>query len=233
VHAHVGALARAALEGGRIPAVLGGDHSTPYGAIAAVAEAHPGLGILHVDAHADLRDAYLGFRWSHASIFHNVLQLPGVARQVGVGWRDLGAAEFAAIAAEPDRIAAWLDRDLDDEQRGGISWDDVCRRIVDDLPQIVHVSVDIDGLDPALCPNTGTPVPGGLSWRQVCTLLRTVSERRRVVGFDLCEVSPGPSFAAGPLPGLRSSRAEWDANVGARMLYKLAGCAVRSRGRGR
>jgi agmatinase len=96
--------------------------------------------------------------------------------------------------------------------------DALCRRVVERLPRHVHLSWDIDGLSPDLCPHTGTPVPGGLSFAEACHLLRTVVESgRRIVGLDLCEVSPGPRGD------------EWDANVGARLLYKMIGCAVRSR----
>jgi agmatinase len=230
VHAHVYAAARAALADGAIPAVLGGDHSSPYGLIRAVAEAHPGVGILHVDAHADLRDAYLGFRWSHASIQHNALELPGVGRLVGVGYRDMGAAERARIAAEPRRIRAFFDHDMSASMAAGETWAAIAARIVGELPPQVYISFDIDGLSPTLCPNTGTPVPGGLEFGMMQLLLREVATRREVVGFDLCEVSPGPDGFRPPARR-RSSAAEWDANVGARVLYKLCGCAIRSRAR--
>ncbi len=224
VHAWVRAHTEAALDAGRIPAVLGGDHSTPYGLISAVAERHPGLGVLHLDAHADLRDAFLGFRWSHASIFHNVLSNhANVSRLVGVGWRDMGSAELARIAAENGRIEAWTDQRLADAELNGRPFRSVIDEIVASLPPKVHISIDIDGLDPVLCPNTGTPVPGGVSWRQFAALLKAVAEQREVVSFDLCEVSPGPDGAG--------EDDTWDAIVGARALYKLAGCAVFSRRR--
>lgn len=213
--------AQAVLARGAIPAVLGGDHSAPYGLIRALSERHPGLGVLHIDAHADLRDAYEGFEWSHASIFHNVLKLPGVSRQVGVGWRDVGRAEIDRVHAEPHRIRAFFDRDLAFELARGRTWVELCQRIIDALPEQVYISFDIDGLDPSLCPHTGTPVPGGLSFRDMQVLLCMLSDQREVVGFDLCEVSPGE--------GALDEREDWDANVGARVLYKLAGCALRSR----
>ncbi|MFM2247524.1 MAG: agmatinase [Pseudomonadota bacterium] len=221
VHAWVYAEANAILDAGAIPAVLGGDHSSPYGLLRAVSERHPGVGVLHIDAHADLRDAYLGFRWSHASIFHNALQLPGIARHVGLAWRDIGARELARVAAEAGRIVAFTDVDLARAEAEGETWAQTCDRVIAALPPKVYVSFDIDGLDPALCPHTGTPVPGGLSWRQLHILLAKLSAARAVVGFDLCEVSPGPA-------GL-DAEDEWDANVGARALFKLAGCALRSR----
>lgn len=218
VYAH----ACAAWDAGRVPAVVGGDHSSPYGLIRASAERVPELGVLHIDAHADLRDAYLGFRWSHASIFHNVLRdCASVTRLVGVGWRDMGARELERIAREPDRIHAWTDQRLAAAQLGGMPFTEIARELVQALPEHVHVSIDIDGLDPALCPRTGTPVPGGLAWREVEYLLDLLSRERRVVSFDLCEVSPGPG-------GVTEDDA-WDAIVGARLLYKLCGAAVVSR----
>jgi agmatinase len=224
VNARVGDLARKALAAGRIPAVVGGDHSSPFGLIEAVARHYPQLGVLHLDAHADLRSAYLGFRWSHASIFHNVLEhCPSVERLVGVGWRDMGRSELERIAREPGRISAWTDQRLADAQLSGRSFADVVNDIVAELPPFVHISIDIDGLDPTLCPNTGTPVPGGVSWREVELLLRTVAQTRTITSFDLCEVGPGP--------GGVTEEDTWDAIVGARLLYKLCGAAVVSRQR--
>lgn len=207
------------LEAGKLVGVVGGDHSAPFGAIAAVAERHPGVGILHVDAHADLRQAYEGLRWSHASIVYNVLtELPDVARIVQVGVRDFCDEEDLLIRAHPDRLRTFFDADLRQQLLDGESWNRLAGRIVAELPREVYVSFDIDGLDPALCPHTGTPVLGGLSFPEACALLRLIVQSgRRVVGFDLCEVAPGPDGS------------EWDGNVGARVLYKLIGFALKSR----
>lgn len=202
---------------GRLVGVVGGDHSTPFGAIRAVAEAHPGVGVLHIDAHADLRVAYEGFRWSHASIMANVLEhVPGVARLVQVGLRDLCQAEHERIQAEPQRVAAFFDPWLQAEKQRGVPWFDLVARIIAELPEQVYVSFDIDGLDPTLCPHTGTPVPGGLSFAEAMGLLDALSRTsRQIVGFDLNEVAPGPDGD------------EWDANVGARVLYRMIGFALR------
>ncbi|MCA9729736.1 MAG: agmatinase family protein, partial [Candidatus Eisenbacteria bacterium] len=197
----------------KIVAVVGGDHSVPLGAIRATARAHPGIGILHLDAHADLRDAYMGFTYSHASIFHNVMEEPAVAKLVQVGLRDLSNAEARTITESDGRIVAYFDSDLQNRLLGGEPWGAIVDEIVGMLPRTVYLSFDIDGLDPALCPNTGTPVPGGLGFSQVLRLLRAVAESgRKIVGLDLCEVSPGPG-----------GDSEWDANVGARLLYKMIG----------
>jgi agmatinase len=199
--------------------LVGGDHSTPFGAIEAVADRHPGLGVLHVDAHADLRVAYEGFEWSHASIMYNVVaKLPDVARLVQVGIRDLCEAEYDVIKGSKRRVITHFDAELATRRLAGESWAGQCERIVDALPGEVYVSFDIDGLDPALCPNTGTPVPGGLSFAEANYLIGAlVRSGRRIVGFDLNEVAPGPD-------------SEWDANVGMRLLYKMIGWALRSQG---
>lgn len=202
------------LDQGRIPGILGGDHSVPYGAIKAASERYPGMGILHVDAHADLRNAYEGFEWSHASIFYNVrTKLQGVGNIVQVGIRDVGAAELEFSRNREDMFM-YTDPELAWEMAGDEPWLRICARIVRPLPRDVWVSFDIDGLEPSLCPETGTPVPGGLRWREALLLLRVLVENKhRIVGFDLDEVGTGA----------------WDANVGARLLYKLAGWSIVSR----
>jgi agmatinase len=214
VNAWVYDTTRALLDDGKMPVVLGGDHAVPFGAIQAYTERYPGLGILHLDAHADLREAYEGFTWSHASIFHNVMtRLDGVGKLVQVGVRDLGQAESAMIRDSDGRIVTFFDSDLAVRKDEGVPFAHVAAEIVRMLPDDVYLSWDIDGLDPTLCPGTGTPVPGGLSWNEAIALLRALRKSgKRIVGLDLCEVSPGES--------------EWDANVGARLLYKMIGFAL-------
>ena len=199
---------------GKIPAVVGGDHSTPLGLIRTLAEELKGdLGILHIDAHADLRNAYEGYRQSHASIMYNVLQLPVPPQKlVQVGIRDFCEEEFLLIQKEKTRVRTYFDGELKQRQYQGDTWLELVREIISHLPQNVYVSFDIDGLDPALCPNTGTPVPGGLQFTEAMILIREiVKTKRRIVGFDLNEVSDG------------GSNNEWNGNVGARVLYKLCG----------
>lgn len=219
VHGYVAREAERILDRGAIPAVLGGDHSSPFGLIAELSMRHPGMGILQVDAHADLRDGFEGFAWSHASIFHNVMtRLPGVKRLVQVGIRDVGAREVEFAARSKGRVRTFYDQRLRDRQFAGATWTKVCKEVIAALPKDVYVSFDIDGLTAEHCPHTGTPVPGGLTFPEVCHLLELLAASgRRVVGFDLCEVAPG---AKGD---------EWNGCVGARVLYKLIGCALRSR----
>ncbi|MEG2728769.1 MAG: agmatinase family protein [Mucinivorans sp.] len=197
------------LSGGRVVGLVGGDHSTPLGLIEALAVHHPSFGILHIDAHADLRQAYEGFEYSHASIMYNALKIKQVTRLTQVAVRDFSFAE-ASLAASDERVIQFTDRQMSIDEFNGILWGEQCRRIVDTLPSEVYVSFDIDGLDRSLCPSTGTPVPGGLSWAKAVNLLIALRDSgRRVIGFDLNEVSP-------------SADDEWDAIVGARLLYKLS-----------
>jgi agmatinase len=203
---------------GKLVGTIGGDHSIAFGAIAATAARYPGVGVLHLDAHGDLRHAFEGFSWSHASIMDNVIErLPQVGRLVQVGIRDLCEEEHQRIQDSNGRIALHGDSELAEEQFCGTPFSQLAERVVAGLPNDVYLSFDIDGLDPALCPHTGTPVPGGLSFQQICCLLKTVARSgRRVVGFDLTEVAPGPEGD------------EWDANVGARLLYKMIGWSLAS-----
>lgn len=232
---HTHDVAWSILAEGKVPGLVGGDHSTPLGAIRASAEyvgrhqasvvgasaldAHDrGLGILHVDAHMDLRRAFEGFAYSHASIMHNVLeQVPEVTRLVQVGIRDFGEAEYDYAQSQGERVCTHFDHVWSERLGEGVKLSRLVREALAPLPSHVYVSFDIDALDPSLCPHTGTPVPGGLGFNQAAILLQALADSgRRVVGFDLVEVCPGPS----------KTEPEWDANVGARMLYKLCGCAT-------
>jgi agmatinase len=197
--------------------LVGGDHSTALGSLAAHARTYPGMGVLHVDAHADLRVAYEGFTFSHASILYNAAErLPEITRIVQVGLRDLSEDEHAYAAASKGRIVQHHDADLARARFEGETWTAQVRRIVEALPRDVYVSFDVDGLDPTLCPHTGTPVPGGLSFQEAAWLLGgIVRSGRRIVGFDLVEVAPG------------ADGGDWDGNVGARLLYKLIGWTLK------
>jgi agmatinase len=224
VNEHVFSTVKAQLANGKLVALLGGDHSAPFGAIRAIAEHHAragGIGILHVDAHADLRAAYEGFTFSHASIMHNVIaRIPEVTKLVQVGIRDFSEAEHDAITSSRGRIVTHFDFDLSRARHEGGTWRAQIDRIVEALPRRVYISFDIDGLDPTLCPHTGTPVPGGLSFHEATALVARVAQSGRViVGVDVNEVAPGEDPAD-----------EWDGNVGARLLYKMIGWMLVSNG---
>ena len=196
---------------GKIPGLVGGDHSTPLGAIRACAEQAGSLGILHLDAHMDFRDAYEGFVYSHASIMFNVLsKIPQVTKLVQVGIRDFGEGEMDFGIEQGKRVHTYYDDQWAQAMAEGTPFVQLAREAVAQLPERVYVSFDIDALDPALCPHTGTPVPGGLSFNHAALILDALkTSGKKVVGFDLVEVCPGET--------------EWDANVGARVLYKLCG----------
>jgi agmatinase len=199
---------------GKVPGIVGGEHSVPLGAIRAVAEKYPGVGILHLDAHMDFRPAYEGFTYSHASIMYNVMrEIDGVGKLVQVGIRDMSEEEIEIGRSQGPRVRTHFDDVWAERLLRGEIFERLAATALSELPDTVYVSFDIDALDPALCPHTGTPVPGGLSFHQAALILDGLrGSGRRVVGFDLVEVAPGA-------PG----EPELDANVGARILYKLCG----------
>lgn len=204
---------------GKRVGLVGGDHSTAYGAIRACGRHYDRFGVLHIDAHRDLREAYEGFEFSHASVFYNVLRdVPQVTKLVQVGVRDYSAREAALAEASP-RVESFEDFALAEAAFGGETWEAQCRRIVAALPDRVYVSFDIDGLSFENCPHTGTPVSGGLSFNQAVWLLRTLAQSgRRIIGFDLVEVCPATGDRI-------------DAITGARMLWKLCGATLLTAGR--
>lgn len=216
LNANIHAQAAHWLSEGKLVGLVGGDHSTPYGLVKALAEKHPAFGILHIDAHCDLREAYEGFEFSHASIMYNLLRdIPQIERIVQVGVRDFSATE-RRTAEESGRVTQFDDQQLLTAAFEGESWRTTCDRIIDALPQAVYLSFDIDGLDLHYCPHTGTPVPGGLSFNQACYLVqRLVDSGRRIIGFDVVEVAP-------------AGEERTDAVVGARILWKLCGQTLRS-----
>ena len=179
------------LDAGKKVGVVGGDHSVPLGLIRAVAGRYPGV------------------------MYNALHEAPGVGALVQVGIRDFCDEELEVARAD-ERVVQFTDYELAAAQFEGETWRTVCDRIVAALPRQVYVSFDIDGLSPDNCPHTGTPVPGGLSFREAVYLLAAVVESgREIVGFDLCEVGP-------------SRDGERDANVGARVLYKFCNLTHKS-----
>ncbi len=203
---------------GKQPVVLGGEHSIALGGMIACIEwardtlGVSEVGVLQLDAHRDLRDAYLGMTRSHASVMRNALErLPTLTSLVQVGIRDAGVIETAYAEEMGDRVHTWHAHDLHERLDEGERFSAIAHEIVEALPHHVYVSFDIDALDPSYCPNTGTPVPGGLSYTHAVRLLKALSDSgKHVIGADLVEVAPGED--------------EWDANVGMRTLYALIGC---------
>ena len=207
---------RTLLQQGKLVALLGGDHSTPLGYFKAIAEKHKDFGILQIDAHCDLRKGYENFIYSHASIMYNALkEIPALSQLVQVGVRDFCEEEWDFVHANNNRVTTYFDKNIKERLFEGETWQKIADEIVSKLPSQVYVSFDIDGLDPKLCPNTGTPVPGGLEAAHVFYLLKRVLQSgRTIIGFDLCETGVGDN--------------EWDANVSARVLWKLCNLLVAS-----
>ena len=169
------------LEMGKTVGLLGGEHSITIGSVRAHIDAHPALSVLYLDAHADLRDEYMGTPFGHASAARRAHELCPIAL---AGVRSLCQEEHDFI--RENNVPVWY-------------WDPNSHRsspedVLDSLSDTVYVSVDLDVLDPALMPAVGTPEPGGMAWHQLVSLLGKLAESRRIVGFDVCELAP----AAGP-----------------------------------
>ena len=201
---------------GKLVGLLGGDHSTPLGFFKAISDKHGDFGILQIDAHCDLREAYEGFNYSHASIMFNALkEIPGLKKLVQVGVRDYCENEFEYIKNSSERVVTYFDNVIKERQYEGESWKQITDEIINQLPEKVYISFDIDGLDPKLCPHTGTPVQGGFETEQVFYLFKKITQSgRKLIGFDLNEVG--------------ISHDEWDENVGARVLFKLCNLLIAS-----
>ncbi|MGN6165817.1 MAG: agmatinase family protein [Flavisolibacter sp.] len=204
------------LDKGKLVALLGGDHSTPLGYMKAIGEKHGDFGIIQIDAHCDLREGYEDFVYSHASIMYNALkEIPQLKKLVQVGIRDYSQGEYAFIQQNTDRIKTYFDADIRARQFEGETFKQIVDEMIAQLPQKVYISFDIDGLDPKLCPNTGTPVQGGFETEQVFYIFKKIKQSgKQIIGFDLSEVS--------------TSETCWDANVGARVLFKLCNLLVAS-----
>lgn len=203
------------LDKDKLIGIIGGEHSAPLGFLYSLSEKHNDFGILQIDAHADLREAYEGFTYSHASVMFNALKIPQVGKLVQLGIRDYCQDEYDYISRNPQRIKTFFDRDIRASMFSGESWKDICKKISNELPEKVYISFDVDGLDPKLCPCTGTPVPGGFDLQELFYLFEMLAgSGKKIIGFDLCETG--------------ASDNEWDENVAARILYKLANVMSKS-----
>ncbi|MBU6262318.1 MAG: agmatinase family protein [Bacteroidetes bacterium] len=204
------------LKQGKLVGLIGGDHSTPLGYIKALAEKHGDFGILQIDAHCDLRKSYEHFTYSHASIMYNVLnEIDAVQKIVQVGVRDFCEEEWNNIQNSNGRVVTYFDKDIKARQYEGQTWKQITDEIVAQLPQLVYISFDIDGLDPKLCPNTGTPMQGGFESEEVLYLFKKIVESgKQLIGFDLVEVGVGET--------------DWDSNVGAHLLWRMCNLMVKN-----
>ena len=196
--------------------LVGGEHSIVLGGFQAVSQKVNGdYGILQIDAHMDLRQNFEGYKYSHTSVFHNLLTSNFAPKKlVQVGIRDFCEEEHTFAQKLKDKIFVFYDRYLKCSLHEGKTWNDLCQEIITPLPQNVHISLDIDGLSPLLCPDTGTPVPGGLDFDQLVTLLKYIASSRKIVGIDIVEI------------GRDVNNKQWNGNVAMRLLYKMLGFAA-------
>ena len=183
----------------KLVAMLGGDHSLTVGAVRGMARQHPGMSVLVLDAHADLADAYMGSRYSHACVVRRIIE---TAPAVVVGVRSVSQEAHELIRQGAVRVFPRQEAPISDHDA-----------VLHHLSGEVYVSVDLDALDPGIMGAVGTPEPGGMQWWETLALLRAVAERRRIVGFDLTELAPslGPPACA---------------DAAARLAYKLMGYAT-------
>lgn len=169
---------------GKFLVTLGGEHSITPPLVSAAARKYPALSVLQIDAHADMRDAYMGTPHNHACAMRRSLEY---ARITQVGIRSLSTEEAEVLP----RLNTTIFYDV--EMRRNPRWIDA---VVETLADDVYVSIDVDAMDPAIMPATGTPEPGGLSWSEITALLRATAEHRRIVAADVVELSPIPGMIA-------------------------------------
>lgn len=189
----------------KLPVVLGGEHSISFGAVRELVKAYPRLSVLHLDAHADLRDSYEGTPYNHACVGRRISELCPL---VQVGVRSMSREEADFKRSSP--VVTLFDHHL---KQGKQVLEDALGALTDD----VYLTVDLDALNPAIMPSVGTPEPGGLGWYDTIGLLRTLCQRKRVVSFDVVELCPqpgnvGPDFLA------------------AKLIYRIMGYIGESRG---
>ena len=203
--ARVRSAAAAVLAEGRFPIVLGGEHSVTIGAVEAAHDRYPNVSVLQIDAHGDTRDSYLGSTHNHACVMARARAMCSI---VQVGIRAVDAEEMKTL----DRHRVFFAHDIAGKQ--DLSWMD---RVVELLSDEVYLTIDVDGLDPTLIPATGTPEPGGLSWYEVNELVRRVTQKRTLVGFDVVELLP--------MEGHHAS-----AFTAAKLVYRVLSMALNSPG---
>lgn len=204
------------LERDKLVGLIGGDHSISLGYFKALSEKYKSFGVLQIDAHCDLRNAYEKFNYSHASIMYNALQqVPAIERLIQAGVRDYCEAEWNYICNSDFKVITYFDQQIKERQFGGENWKMIVDEMLQFLPEHVYFSFDIDGLDPKLCPHTGTPVPGGFQADEILYLLKKIVESgKKLIGFDLVEVGVGEN--------------NYDAVVAAKLLWKICNLFVKS-----
>ncbi len=181
------------LDAGKVPVMLGGEHSLTLGAVRALSSRSERISILQIDAHTDLRDEYAETRFGHGCVMRRASEIENVAKIVQVGLRSTSQDEWENVP--PNVVQFWAEDILDD-------FSSVIPRILEELEGEVYLTFDVDGCDPSWMPDTGTPEPGGLSFYQVCDLFRAVCTQKTVRAFDCVELiggHPASAFAVARL----------------------------------
>ena len=201
------------LDDRKLLGLIGGDHSISEGALLEMGRRYQGnFGLLHLDAHVDMRKSYQGLKHSHASVMYNVLHQDHSPRSiVQVGVRDLCEEEFQLVSSH-SQIHCFFDYEIKKQLFEGKTWSFLVHSILEKLPDQIYISLDVDALSWNYAPNTGCPVPGGLDFNHIAYLMDQIAfSKKKVIGFDVVEVSRPRSADFG----------EWDGNVGARLVYQL------------
>ena len=193
---------------GKLPVVLGGEHSITAGTVRAALSRFPQVSVLQLDAHADMRERYLDSKYSHACVMRRVREM---TTAVSVGIRSMSQEEAEFLRLHPAPI--WSTR-----QFRALNGD--ANQIISNLSDDVFITFDLDALDPGIMPATGTPEPGGLDWFEAVDLLAAVASKRRLVGFDVVELAPLPGQVASDF-------------LAARLVYRMIGLALQGAGRSR
>jgi agmatinase len=196
------------LSTGKLVGVIGGDHSITLGSIKAHLEKYPKMALIQIDAHADLRKSFEGHTYSHASIAYNVLNETKIQKVIQVGVRALCEEEMKRIDSQKKRVETFFAQKIMEQEFSGRKWHSTCKKIASSLPKEVYISLDVDALDVEYCPNTGTPVPGGMGFQQLIHLIKIIcNSNKRICGFDIVETGSN----------------SFDASVSAHLLYQLCG----------
>jgi len=193
-------LVKELLSDGKFVVTLGGEHTVSYAPVKAHLEKYPSLSVLQIDAHSDLRDKYQGSKYSHACVMARVAEHTKNITQVGIRAQAIEEAEFI----KKNKINTFYARDIRRTYYGK----DWKKRVLSKLNKNVYITFDVDGLDPAVIPSTGTPEPGGLFWDETMDLLKLVGKEKNIVGFDVVELAPSKHHTASNF-------------IAAKLVYKL------------
>jgi agmatinase len=193
------------IESQKYQVVVGGEHSISLGVVRELVKKYPNLSVLQLDAHADLRDSYDGTPYNHACVGRRISELCPLV-QVGVRSISKEEVEFK----KSSKVVTISDHEVKQEQR----WSE---KVLDNLTDDVYLTLDLDVLDPAIMPAVGTPEPGGLNWHETIRLLRRISQKKRIISFDMVELTPQPGNVAPDF-------------LAAKLMYKIMGYVAESQG---